>query len=112
MSALPEGFEPLTPLIAEWAHATTDERIQRRGVRSFAEIKAFYDQMVPYARQALDHLETFDVDDLPEPELRLMQLMLALAHATIAVEVQRAAHVPGVHYPHDIRVIQGLVPHG
>lgn len=112
MTLLPHGFEVLEPLVADWAHATTDERIQTRGPRSFAEIRAFYDQMVPHAKSALDHLEEFDIDNLPEPQLALMQLVLALAHATIAVEVQRAAHVPGVRYPHDIRVLQGLVPFG
>ena len=112
MTRLPTSFEMLEPLLADWAHATTDERIQTRGPRSFEEIKEFYDRMVPHAQRALDHLEEFDIDNLPEAELALMQLVLALAHATIAVEVQRAAHVPGVRYPHDIRVLQGLVPFG
>lgn len=109
---LPAGFEALEPWLPEWAHATTDERIQARGVRSMSDIRTFYDAMLPHAEAALRHVEQFDLDALPPAESRLMQLVLALAHSAIAVEVQRAAQVPGVHYPHDIHVLKGLQPMG
>ena len=41
-----------------------------------------------------------------------MQLLFALAHCTIAVEVQRSPVVPGVDYPHEIHVVQGLAQLG
>lgn len=112
MTALPSAFEALEPLVEKWALATSDERVRVRGQSSFDEIKAFYNAMVPHAENALRHLNGKDIRNLTKADEELMRLMLALAHTAIAVEVQKMAHIPGVSYPHELRIVSGPTPFG
>ncbi len=103
--ALPEGFGDLEPFVSHWAVAGQNERRHQRSEASFEEIKCFYEAVLPRADQALDHLSGFPLRDMPGPEKRLMQLVLSLAQASMAVEVHGEARVPKSPWPNSISVV-------
>lgn len=58
------------------------------------EIQAFYDVAVPRAKDAIAHLDQFDLDDMPERELRLLWLMASLSVVSFAVDIFKQPKVP------------------
>ena len=95
---LPQAFEDLQPLAtAGWCLGTETERVEKRHSSSAAELRTFYDLMVPRLESAIEHLNEFDLKDFPEPEQHLMNLLLSMAEVTFAVRI--SDHVqPGVVY--------------
>ena len=93
MSALPSGFTALAPFEA-WALPT--ERARHAAIRSssLAEVRRFYDAMLPLLPPALDHLNGFALDTMPAAERRLLDLCLAMVEAAAAVENFAAADPP------------------
>jgi hypothetical protein len=89
---LPDGFEALEPFVAHWALPTESQRIQQRFATSMEAITAYYELMIERIDDILDYLDTFDLDAMPEPEQRLMNMALSL------VEVANAVEVYGVPY--------------
>ena len=84
--AVPEGFETLAPFVADWVLENASARMAKRQASSMAEIRAFYDAMVPLGVAALDHLRAYKLGELAPPEENLLKLMLALAEVGPAVE--------------------------
>lgn len=105
--ALPSGFKDLEPFVQYWAAEETQERRARRERLSMDEIRAFYDPMLAKAEAAIAHLEGKALDRLEGADLRLMQLLLALAHASMSVEVHRQARAPNTPYPHKVTLVEG-----
>ena len=91
--ALPEGFKQLEPF-AGWALSVERERHAAISAASMAEVKGFYDAMLPVLPQALDHLNGFPLDGLPEAERQLLNLCLAMAEAAMAVEMFNEVNPP------------------
>lgn len=85
-TTLPAGFESLEPFVADWALADAVARMARRQASSIAEIRAFYDAILPLGEQALDYLRPFPLGALPVEAERLLKLMLSLAEIAPAVE--------------------------
>lgn len=83
---LPSGFAQLEPFLG-LALPTERERHAAISAASMAEVKAFYDTMLPVLPQALDHLNTLPLDGLPAAERRLLDLCLTMAEASMAVEM-------------------------
>jgi len=102
---LPVGFEDLEPFVTYWAVAGQNERRHQRCDTTFEEIKRFYDAMLPRADAAMKLLANFPLRDMPGPEARLMRLVLSLAQASMAVEIQRAARVPNAPWPDTVRIL-------
>jgi hypothetical protein len=97
MTNLPQGFAELTPFVAQWALATTAERAAVRGTSTSEERAAFYKAASPLAGAALDHLDNKALAAFDRSETNLMNLMLAFAHVSIAIEIQQgdeARHSP------------------
>lgn len=105
-AVLPEGFEPLEPFVATWAVRGTQERRERRENASMAEIEAFYQAMLALAPQAIAHLEGRALVDLEGPDRTLMELLLALAHASMATELHRQPRAPFTPWPHEVRLVE------
>ena len=94
---LPPAFAALEPFVAEWALPTTAERAERRGGSSAEARKAFYVAMNPLAAAAITALDAKPLSDLDAEENRLMNMLLAFAHVSLAVEIQgdaEAKHTP------------------
>jgi hypothetical protein len=89
---LPDGFAALEPYVADWALASESDRIKKRFATSMEAITGYYELMIERIDEILDYLDRFDIDALPEPEQRLMDMALSL------VEVANAVEVYGVPY--------------
>lgn len=89
MSQLPEGFEALEPFVERWALPTSPERADMRGAAPASERKEFYAAASQLLAKALDYLDGKPLDSFDEKERRLMQMMLSLAHVSIAEEIQK-----------------------
>ena len=87
-SLLPAGFEALERFVESWAIAGTAERAQRRSGSTESERLAFYDVAKDLAPDALALLDRKPLDQFNDREERLMNLMLSLAHVSLAVEGQ------------------------
>jgi len=86
--SLPSGFEALEPFVEAWALDGTADRAQRRNDSSEAERLAFYEAAKDLAPAALELLDRKALDAFDNAEQRLMNLMLSLAHVSLAVESQ------------------------
>ncbi|HXZ07477.1 MAG TPA: hypothetical protein VEI25_05420 [Paraburkholderia sp.] len=111
-SRLPEGFEDLEEFVDRWSVPTSHERWARRAAMPYAEIERFYKAMMARADDAAACLEQFPLDVMPAPAQRLFQLMLAMCHAAIAVEVHQAPTIRHAPQQHALRIVKGFQPHG
>ncbi|WP_159872202.1 hypothetical protein [Novosphingobium sp. 9U] len=102
------AFAALEPFVDYWAVPGTQARRERREAASMAEISAFYTAMLEVARDAIRHLEGRALDELPPEDVRLMELLLALAHASMATELHGQPRAPHTPYPHDVRLVEGV----
>jgi hypothetical protein len=109
---LPPGFEALAPFIDRWAVDTTAARLHARSTASMAEIRAFYDAMLPQAEAAIICIDQHDIRDLPAGHATLAKLVLSLAQAAVAVEMHGQPVSPGTPYPNSVRIPQGIAPFG
>lgn len=110
--SLPEGFRDLEPFVDYWCRATNDERWIQRASAEMPQIQAFYDAMLARAEDVLAYLERYPLGNAPPDATRLAQLLLALGHAAIAVEMHGQ---PRAHYspwPNMIHVKKGPWPYG
>ncbi len=88
MSRLPEGFAALEPFVDRWAVEGAADRALLRGTSSDDERSAFFSLAQPLLGTALDRLDATPLANLDAAEQRLMNLMLSLAHVSLAVEIQ------------------------
>jgi hypothetical protein len=84
---LPAGFEDLEPFAEVWALPSLNERHAKRVSSTMPELQAFYDAVVPRLEDAISHLDTYPVDDLPEAETRLFWTLCSLSLISFAVDV-------------------------
>ena len=91
---LPPGFADLEPFVAEWCLDSEPERYAKRLSSTMDEIQTFYDAIFPRAEDAMQHLEKFPLDDLPEDATRLLKLLYSLILMSFAVEVWRQPRIP------------------
>lgn len=102
---LPPGFEDLEPFAIYWAVAGQNERRYQRCDTTFEEVKRFYDAMQPRADAAMNYLADFPLREMPGPEARLMRMVLSLAQASMAIEIQGGARVPNAPWPDTVKIL-------
>ena len=91
---LPEAFKELEPLVEEWAIEDGHQRYLKRVNSSMEELQAFYDQVFPQGKEAIDYIDQFDYQQpLPEDAANLRNLVYALITVAMAVEVWRQPRV-------------------
>lgn len=83
---LPAGFEALEPFVQDWVLADAAARMAKRQGSSMADIRSFYDVIVPLGEQALDYLRDYKLGELTPQGEKLLKLMLSLAEIGPAVE--------------------------
>jgi hypothetical protein len=93
MPTLPPEFDDLEPL-ADWSLRTEAERYAKRLSSTMDELQAFYDAAFPRIESAMEYLDQFELDALPEDASRLLWLYYSLVNATFPVEVWRQPRVP------------------
>lgn len=98
MALLPEAFAEIEPFCARWALEKTEQRHRKRVSSSMDELRAFYDAATPRLEAIRAHLDALPLPALAEPERRLLNLCLALADVSLAVEKYRAPFLPDAPY--------------
>jgi hypothetical protein len=95
MSALlPPDFSQLEHLVPEWAIADGHARYVKRVNSSMEEIRAFYDEVFPYAEEAVAYIDKFDYSEsLPDDVANLRNLLYSLITVSLAVELWKQPRV-------------------
>ena len=96
---LPELFRDLEPF-AGWALASETERNRKRLASTMAEIRAFYDAILPRMEAVIGYLNQFPLEAMPADAQRLLHLTFSLAEVSTAVELFKQ---PGVVDGYDAR---------
>jgi len=103
--SLPQGFESLAHLTADWVHATENARREKRATSSMEDLRAYYELVGPLVPAIAAHLDSFPVDaPLPPPELRLLRLAQMYMEVAWAVEFVGEPEEPGQVPRHRWRV--------
>src|SRR3546814_6373827 len=87
----PADCAVLEPFVPRWAIEGSAARATARGESSAQEREAFYLAGRDLVGPALDYLDRRGIDGLDAADQRLMNLMLSLAHVSLAVEMQKDA---------------------
>ena len=94
MASLPGEFAELEPFAATWCLATEAERWERRMASSMGDLVAFYDAAFPRLEAAMEYLDQFPLDALPDDAKHLLWLCYSLVNVSFPVEVWRQPRVP------------------
>ena len=90
---LPTEFADLEPF-ADWALHGERARYNKRLASTMDELQAFYDAAFPRMDAALEYLDRFSLDDLPDDAKHLLWLCCALVTVSFPVEAWRQPRVP------------------
>jgi len=88
-TSLPQGFAALEPFVAAWAAPSLSERDTRRLDSSEAQRLEFYEATKDIAPAAFDYLNAKPFAAYDDADHRLLDLVLALIHVALAVEIER-----------------------
>lgn len=86
MTALPPDFADLARFVPDWVHADAPARMAKRQGSTIAELKAFYEAMLPRGEAVLACLRGYSLGEMPDEAENLLRLMLMLAEVAPAVE--------------------------
>ncbi len=101
---LPAQFADLEPFVDGWALPTETQRYAKRLSTPYPEIQAFYDAILPLGTEALDYLDQYSMDSLPDDALES-----PAAHVLAGVHLDCSRGVgPGTHPRH--RSVRHSVP--
>jgi hypothetical protein len=84
---LPGEFAELEPFAGDWCLATEAERYAKRLASSMQQMQAFYDAFFPRLEEAIEHCDSFPLDELPDDVLHLLQLVYSLIMVSMSVEI-------------------------
>ena len=93
MAMLPAEFADLEPF-SDWCLEFERERYAKRLSSSMDEMQSLYDAVFPRLEAAMEHLDGFGLDALPEDARRLLWLCYSLVNVSFPVEVWRQPRVP------------------
>lgn len=95
MATLPESFADLDRFVAAgWARAREQDRWARRVQSSTAEVKDFYETLLPRMDALIEYLDRHPLDQVPEADRPLLYLALAFMDVAPAWEVFQAPDLP------------------
>ncbi len=90
---LPADFADLARF-SDWILATEPERYAKRMASSMSEMQDVYETVFPRLQEALDHIEKYDWDDLPDEQRNLFHLLQSLVMVSFPIEVWKQPRVP------------------
>jgi len=90
---LPAEFADLEPF-NDWAVHGERARYAKRVASTMEELQAFYDAAFPRMEAAVEYLDRFSLDDLPDDAKHLLWLYCALITVSFPVEAWRQPRVP------------------
>ena len=93
MAMLPAEFADLEPF-SDWCLEFERERYAKRLSNSMDEMQSLYDAVFPRLEAAMEYLDRFGLDALPEDARHLLWLCYSLVNVSFPVEVWRQPRVP------------------
>ena len=93
MATLPNDFADLEPF-GDWSLEFERERYAKRLSSAMDEMQSFYDAAFPRLEAAMEYLDRFGLDALPEDARHLLWLCYSLVNVSFPVEVWRQPFVP------------------
>lgn len=112
-TSLPKPFRNLERFVSEWALPTEVERNHKRRSSPMEVLTDFYDAVLPRFGEILSHLNGVPAEGMPAEERRLVDLSMAFAEASNAVERFGQPDVPDAIEASRMAPIEGtsgLVP--
>ena len=91
---LPADFADLEPYAAKWALPTEVQRYAQRLSSTMSELQDLYDVVFPRATAAMDHLDQYPLDEMPDDAQRLLQLLYSFILASFPVELYHQPQIP------------------
>ena len=91
---LPKEFADLERFAATWALPREHDRWKRRVKSSVAEIKDFYETMLPRMDAIVAYLDRNPLSDVPESDRPLLYLALAFMDVSPSWEIFQAPDLP------------------
>jgi hypothetical protein len=91
---LPPEFSDLERFVDDWCLDSEPERYAKRLSSSMDEIQEFYDAIFPRAEAAIQYLEKFPLDELPDDASRLLKLLYSLILMSFPVEIWKQPYIP------------------
>jgi hypothetical protein len=85
---LPPAFAELTPHVALWALATERERYYRLHTGTLAELRVFYDAMLPRIGEILDYLNQYSLSALPDHARTLFDLAMTFSETAHPIDLK------------------------
>jgi len=92
---LPEQFRDLEPHL-EWALPTAPERRAKRESSTIADLRSFYDTLVPRMEAILAYLARFPLENVPDEVRTPSYLTFALAEIGPTIEMYGEPAVEGL----------------
>jgi hypothetical protein len=93
MPSLPAAFADLEPY-SDWCLEFERQRYAKRLASTMDEMQAFYDAAFPRLEAAMEHLDQYELDALPDDATHLLWLCYSLVNVSFPVEVWRQPRVP------------------
>jgi hypothetical protein len=93
MSVLPADFADLEPY-ADWCLEFEHQRYAKRLASTMDEMQTFYDAAFPRLEGAMEYLDQFELQALPDDATHLLWLCYSLVNVSFPVEVWRQPRVP------------------
>ncbi len=91
---LPTEFSDLEPFAPTWCLGSEGERYATRLASSMEDMQAFYDAIVPRAKEAMAYLDGFPLEDLTDEQINLLHLLYSMTMVSFPIEVWRQPRVP------------------
>jgi hypothetical protein len=82
----PKEFADLEAVARAWALDSYDERHQKRLQSSMEELEAFYEAVLPRAKEIMAYCAGFDILHAPEEVRALLNVLGSLVDVSLAVE--------------------------
>lgn len=94
-----DGLNRLRESWHEWALNSQEARYRKRSASSMADLRAFYDALLPRMDEIITYLDRSPVSQLEETDRELLNLALAFVEVSLAVELfgepDEATAMPG-----------------
>ena len=86
-NSLPAGFDDLAPFVADWALGDEKARHRRMLEAGLAELRRFYDAMLPRYPAIVAHLNKHPLDAMPAEARRLFDLARTFIETAHPIEL-------------------------
>ena len=93
MATLPAEFADLEPF-SDWCLESRARALRQAAREHDGELQAFYDAAFPRLDAAIEYLDQYELDALPDDATHLLWLCYSLVNVSFPVEVWRQPRVP------------------